>query len=91
MLFRHSVLQGLAGLELRDAGGGDPNLLLGLGVAARAALAGLDIEAAEAYERDLLARDELRGDGVYRRGDDPLGILLGQPGLPYSLVFLLKS
>ena len=54
------VLQSLTGLENGNAACGDLDLFLGLGVAADAGVALLDLKCAEADELNLVTADELR-------------------------------
>ena len=79
-LLRHDVLQSLACLEGGNAGSGDLDGFLGVGVAANAGFPLLGLEGAEAGDLHLVALYQSRGNGVNGGVDDPLGVLLGQAG-----------
>ena len=76
-----SQIQGLAGLEHGHLGGGDLDLLFGLGVAAGALGTALDLERAEADQLHLVAVGQGAGDHIDGGVHNGLGILLGQAGL----------
>src|SRR6201994_2390512 len=72
------VAQLFAGLEVRDALGGDFDLVAGLGIAAGAGLALTDTEAAKAADLDLVAGLQCLNDGVNSCVDTDLAVAAGQ-------------
>src|SRR3954452_14226910 len=81
------VLQGVAGGELGDLGGGDVDPLLGLRVYALPGVALLHVELAEAGDLDLLAALEAVGDDLGERIEEPLGVALGGVCLASYLLY----
>ena len=77
----HGVLQGLAGLKGGDLGGGDGNVLAGLGVAAHALGADLGLKGAEAHDLHLLLVRQGLGDEVDGGVQADLHVLPGKAGL----------
>ena len=74
-LLGHRVLQGLAGLENRNLGGGNLDGFLGLGVAADALGAALHLKGTEAHQLNLVALGQAVGNDLNGRVDGGLGIL----------------
>ena len=80
-LFCNSVLKSLAGLEHGSLGSGNLDGFLGLGVAAHASLAALQLEGAKANQLHLVALCDGFLDGIDDGGESLFCILLGQAGL----------
>ena len=80
-LFCNSVLESLAGLEHGSLGSGDLDGFLGLGVAAHASLAALQLEGAEADQLDLVTLGDGFLHGIDDGGESLFCVLLGQAGL----------